>query len=404
MTIFAIVLAVAGLPVLAASLYLFILTLVARAPGFRATLPNFRTRRRFVIVVPAHNEATGIGRTLESLERLVYRRDHRRVLVVADNCTDQTATIARQHGAEVLVRTDTVRRGKGYALDFAFRQLLAESSNDWHAAVVVDADSVVSPNFLQAISARLDNGARAVQATYLSLPRQGALAVITQVALTAMHVVRTTARDRMRLSVGLKGNGMAFTRALLATHRHAAYSRTEDLEFGVQLAMSGVRVAYAADAVVWGDMPTSNVVATRQRERWIGGRMEVAQKYLGWMLRRALRLRSIMLVDTAVDLLVPPVSVLAAATVAGTAAALTGVLGGALPAAGSVALAVWGGALVALAAHVADAAVRTGNGWSFLGVVANLPGYAIDKLRIVARAPRQFGGAWMRTTRAGEAA
>lgn len=404
MTVLAILLACAGLPVLAASLYLLALTLVARMPVRRVPQPAFRTRRRFVIVVPAHNEAAGLPRTLEALGQLHGHPDYRRVLVVADNCTDNTAAVARQHGAEVLVRTNAAKRGKGHALDFAFRQLLAEGSNDWHAAVVVDADSVVSPNLLEAFAARFDRGARAVQATYLSVPQRGALAVITQVALTAMHVVRSTARARLGLSAGLKGNGMAFTRALLAATRHAAYSRTEDLEFGVQLALSGVRVDYAGDATVWGDMPSSELVATRQRERWIGGRVEIAQTYLRRLTRKALRLRSLMLADVAIDLVVPPVSVLAVSTAAGTAVSLAALAAGALPAAGGVMLAVWGTAFTALAVHVLDAAVRSGQVLQLVGVMTELPRYAIDKLRITLRAPRHFGSAWVRTARVGEAA
>lgn len=398
MTWVTLVLVAAGLPVLAACLYLLALTLVAlRAP--RQLRPPFRTRRRFVVVVPAHNEEIGLGRTLAELSRLSWRADHVRVVVVADNCTDDTARVARQHGAEVMERQDAVRRGKGYALDFAFQRLLSEPSNAWHAAVVVDADTVVSPNLLEACSARFDTGARAVQAAYLAFPRRGALSAITQVALTAMHVVRGTARERLGLSVGLKGNGMAFTRALLATTPHQAYTRTEDLEFGVQLALAGVRVAYAGDTTVWGDMPVTDAVAARQRERWIGGRMEVAHHYFGRLVRAALRRRSLMRADVALDLLIPPVSVLAVATVMG--AAVAAVLA---PQGGWVALAIWGTAFAALAVHVLDAARRAGHGWDLLAFAAELPSYALGKLRITLRAPARFGDAWVRTARTGEAA
>jgi 1,2-diacylglycerol 3-beta-glucosyltransferase len=398
MTWVTVILAAAGLPVLAACLYLFALTLVALAAP-RRSRPAFRTRRRFVVVVPAHNEEIGLGRTLTELSRLHWRADHLRVVVVADNCTDDTARVARQHGAEVMERHDTARRGKGYALDFAFRQLLTEPSNAWHAAVVVDADTVVSPNLLDACSARFDAGARAVQATYLAFPRRGALSAITQTALTAIHVVRSTARERLGLSVGLKGNGMAFTRALLATMPHRAYTRTEDLEFGVQLALAGVRVAYAGDTTVWGDMPVTDAVAARQRERWIGGRMEVAHHYLRRLVRSAVRHRSLMRADVALDLLIPPVSVLAIATVCGVA------LSAALASRGAwTAFGIWAAAFAALGVHVLDAARRAGHAWDLLGFAGALPAYALGKLRITLRAPARFGEAWVRTARAGEAA
>lgn len=390
-------LAAAGLPVLAACLYLLALTFVARG-GVHRVRPTFRTRRRFVIVVPAHNEEAGIGRTLTELARMAWEPRFQRVVVVADNCTDRTADIARLHGAEVFERNDATRRGKGYALDYAFRRLLSEPANAWHAAVVIDADTVASSNLLDAISRQLDCGARAVQATYLAFPRRGALSVITQVALTAIHVVRSTARERLGLSAGLKGNGMAFTRALLASTPHAAYSRTEDLEFGVQLALAGVRVAYAGDAVVWGDMPSNDAVATTQRERWIGGRMEVAHAYVGQLLRAAVRRRSLMRADAAIDLLIPPVSVLAITAVLGTVLSVVAVFGGAW-----MALLIWGTALAALAAHVFDAAERAGQTRDLLSLVTDVPRYAFDKLRITLRAPARFGDAWVRTARSGEA-
>jgi cellulose synthase/poly-beta-1,6-N-acetylglucosamine synthase-like glycosyltransferase len=398
MTLLALVLALAGLPVLAATFYLAALTIIARLPWRGPQVAATRPRRRFVIVVPAHNEAAGIGQTLSALDGLDWHPDYRRVLVVADNCTDRTAAMAVAHGAEVLERHDAARRGKGYALDFAFRRLLSEGANDWHAAVVVDADSVVSPNLLRECSAHFDRGARAVQAAYLPVPRNGALAAITQIALTAMHVVRGAARERLALSAGLKGNGMAFTRALLAATPHAAYSRTEDLEFGVQLALAGTRVAYAGHATVWGDMPVSDRIATRQRERWIGGRMEVARQYVGRLLGAAVRRRSLLRLDAAIDLLVPPVSVLAVAAVAGTVLSTGAMLAGAwMP------LSVWGAALVLLAVHVLDAAVRAGRVSALRGLALAIPRYALDKLFITLRAPAHFGAAWIRTARAGEA-
>ena len=398
MTILSILLTAVGVPVLAATLYLAALTLVARLPWRASVTAIARPRRRFVIVVPAHNEEAGLGLTLASLEAMAWHPAYRRIVVVADNCTDRTAAIAVQYGAEVFERHDPSRRGKGYALDYAFRRLLSEGSNDWHAAVVVDADSVVSPNLLETVSAHFDRGARAAQVAYLPVPNAGTLGVITQVALTAMHVIRGSARERLGLSAGLKGNGMAFTRGLLATSPHAAYSRTEDLEFGVQLALAGVRVAFAGDAFVWGDMPVTDRVATRQRERWIGGRMEVARQYVGRLLGEALRRRSLLRADTAVDLLVPPVSVLALTAGGGFVLAALSWLAGA-----SAPLAVWGAACALLGLHVLDAAARAGRAADLVAAALGLPRYAWDKLRITLSAPAGFGGAWVRTARVGEA-
>jgi 1,2-diacylglycerol 3-beta-glucosyltransferase len=150
-----------AMPVLAASGYLFVLTLLS---GRRAVPPAPPPRLRFDIIVPAHDEEGGIAATVESLLALDYPEALRHVVVVADNCTDATAERARAARAKVLVRTDVGKRGKGYALEYAFSQSLSDGWAD--AVVVVDADSEVSPNLLRAFSSRIEAGAPAVQAFY----------------------------------------------------------------------------------------------------------------------------------------------------------------------------------------------------------------------------------------------
>jgi cellulose synthase/poly-beta-1,6-N-acetylglucosamine synthase-like glycosyltransferase len=389
--------AIAGVPVLLATLYLLGCTLL-----WRRAAPVSRQRvggTRFVVAIPAHDEERGLGATLESLEAMDYPRHLWRLLVIADNCTDRTADEARRHGAEVLERHDDLRRGKGYALQFAIDTLLAEPGDAWGALLVVDADTSVSRNLLEAMSQQIVSGRRAVQAAYLPRPASGGLSVITEVAFTAFHLVRSGARERLGLSCGLRGNGMAFSRQLLAEVPHDAFSRAEDLEYGIRLGLAGVRVAYAGDAVVRGDMPERESVAARQRERWIGGRVELARRFAPGLLARAWRERSPMLADLACDLLVPPLSVLVALLAAGliSSAALamaTGALTGAVI--------VWSVAWAAMAAHVAHAALLSGRGAAFFGAVLSLPRYAFGKALITMRSFATGGGAWIRTRREGE--
>ena len=114
-------------------------------------------------VIPAHDEASGIARCVESL-RLAATAQTAEVVVIADNCTDQTGAVARSAGARVIERNDPAHRGKGYALEFAFRRLIAEGAD---AFLVVDADSRVAPNFIAEMAAALEAGAGAVQCRYL---------------------------------------------------------------------------------------------------------------------------------------------------------------------------------------------------------------------------------------------
>jgi 1,2-diacylglycerol 3-beta-glucosyltransferase len=394
------VLVALGLPFLGAGLYLLALTLLWRRP---TDVRGRRERLRFRVLVPAHNEEAGIGATVRSLEALDYPADLRRTVVLADNCTDSTAAIAAAEGAEVIERFDAVRRGKGFALQYGIDELLRRDADrpEWDALVVVDADTLVSPNLLRVLASHLESGASAVQAAYL--PRPGSdrpVAVITQVAFAAFHLVRSGARERLGLSCGLRGNGMAFRRELLREVPHAAFSRTEDLEFGVQLALQGVRVAFAGETRVFGEMPERAAAVASQRDRWIGGRAAIARKYLSQLVAGALRQRSLMLADIALDLIVPPLSALTVVSAAGFAASVVLAVAAGGP---MVSTAVWSAAFAALAIHVAHAARIAGKGRAFLRAAGAVPGYALDKTMTALRALRPTEETWVRTPRKGEA-
>src|ERR1700733_8471056 len=144
---------VLAVPAVLACAYLLLQTLMsARLPP----PPASARRLRFDIVVPAHNEALGIAHTIANLRQLDWPTDKYRLLVVADNCTDSTAAIAAAAGAQVLERHDPTLRGKGYALLFAFQRSRADAWAD--AIVIVDADSEVTPNLLEAFAARIEQG------------------------------------------------------------------------------------------------------------------------------------------------------------------------------------------------------------------------------------------------------
>ena len=384
-------------PVLAGAVYLLVLTLVWRRPAVRE---QGATDVRCCILVPAHNEGAGIGSTITSLQALDYRASAFRVVVIADNCSDDTAAVAAAHGADVIIRQEPNRRGKGWALQYAINQLLDEVVPTWDVLVVVDADTVVSANLLRAVTTHIAGGAHAVQVAYLPRPiSDSATAVITEVAFAAFHLIRSGARERLGLSCGLRGNGMAFRRDLLRQVPHTAFSRTEDLEFGVLLGLHDVRVAFAGEARVFGEMPERAEVVAIQRERWIGGRAALARRMAPALIVGAVRRPSLMLADLAADLLLPPLSALLVMAVLGAILA-TG-------------LSLWMGtaavsllasllALCALAIHAGRAAVVAGRGRAFLAALRTVPAYAITKSLIAWRGLRPTDDTWIRTTREGE--
>lgn len=387
-----ILLGLAALPVALASAYLLLLTLLSGRK--RAPAPG-PPHHRFVAVVPAHDEEAGISATVKSLLSLDYPAELRRVVVVADNCRDSTAQRAREAGADVLVRVDPERRGKGYALALAFQQFLADGFAD--AMVVIDADTVVSANLLRAFAARLDEGAGAIQAYYgVRNPEASWRTRTAALAFALFHRLRSLGRERLGCSSGLRGNGMCFTRGLLEQVPHDAFSVVEDLEYGIRLALAGHRVRYADEAEVLGEMPAGAGASRSQRQRWEGGRLQMARRHAPTLLRRGLAARDPVLVDMALDLLVPPLAYLTAIAVAGFAGSA---LASGLAARPLVAPWIWGACLAALGLYVMRGWWLSGLGLRGLEVLFRAPAFLAWKLGLALVRPRGSRGEWVRTPR-----
>jgi 1,2-diacylglycerol 3-beta-glucosyltransferase len=300
---YVLLLAIAIPAVLACS---YILMLTALSQRLNPLSPSSRTLR-FDVIVPAHDEASVIERTVASLRKIDWPADRFQVWVIADNCTDTTAALARRAGAEVLERHDTSLRGKGYALEYAFR---ASRERGWaKALVVVDADAEVSSNLLAAFAARLENGVQAVQAHYGILnPMASWRTRLITIAKAAFHIVRSRARERLQLSCGIRGNGWCVTHELLNHVPYHAYSLTEDLEYGIDIGLAGFRVAYADEAHSNAEMVTDENVASTQRRRWEDGRFQLIRSRTIPLLLAALRRKDAVCLDLALDLMVLPLS------------------------------------------------------------------------------------------------
>jgi 1,2-diacylglycerol 3-beta-glucosyltransferase len=395
-TILNILLIACGLPVAFACAYLLLLTLCSG----EETAPVARNRTlRFDLIVPAHNEEAGIADTVRSLLAVDWPQEQRRVLVVADNCVDGTAAAARAAGAEVLERTDPVNRGKGFALELAFAHSLAGKAD---ALVVVDADTVVSQNLLAAFAARLESGAPAVQADYrVRNPDASWRTRLIAIALGAFHVVRSRGRERLKVSCGLRGNGMCFSRKLLAEVPHKAFSVVEDLEFGIQIGDAGYRVFYAGDAQVFGEMVQGAKASESQRQRWEGGRRAMARLHGPRLLGLSLKKQSKILFDLACDVLVPPLAEIALATGLGLVLAVI-LSWKAHSWLASVSL--FAGCAIALIAYVLRGWSLSGTGARGLLDLATAPLYVIWKSSLVLRRREHARGVWVRTRRQGEKA
>jgi 1,2-diacylglycerol 3-beta-glucosyltransferase len=386
-----VVLTAIALPAVLVAAYLLLLTLLSGTP----TVPRCKTRTlRFDIIVPAHDEATVIERTIASLRHIDWPHDRFRILVCADNCTDSTAENARRAGAEVLERCDPGRRGKGYALDFAFQRSRADGFAD--AVAVVDADAEVSANILEAIAARLEAGVQAVQVHYGVLnPLASWRTRLITIAKGSFHIVRSRARERLRLSCGLRGTGWCVTHQLLALVPYGAFSLTEDVEYGIELGLAGQRIAYTDEAHCNAEMVTSGAGAGPQRARWERGRFHLIRTRVVPLLLQALRHRSAVCLDLAFDLLVLPLSyVVMNVTVLLATAATTGLW---FPKTSHTWVCVAVVCGTALTAYVLRGWQLSGIGLRGVMDLLRVPQFLLWKLRLLLgkRQPKQ----WQRTER-----
>jgi 1,2-diacylglycerol 3-beta-glucosyltransferase len=381
---------ISALPAVAACAYLLGLTVLSAALPLPA--PS-RRQLRFDVIIPAHNEESVIARVVGSLEHLEWPADRYRVIVVADNCTDATAAVATRAGAHVLPRHDLQRRGKGYALDHAFKASAARAWAD--AVVVIDADAEVSPNLLEAFARRIEQGEQAVQAHYgVSNPGASWRTRLLTIAKAAFHIVRSRARERLKVSCGIRGNGWAVTHTLLARVPYRAFSLTEDLEYGIELGLAGFRVAYADEAHSDAEMVSTEKDSRQQRRRWEHGRFQLIRSRTLPLLWQALRRRSGVCLDLALDLMVLPLSYVAVNVALLVALAVVAVTNerGLQPW-----LLVGLGCLAALALHILRGWQLSGVGARGLLDLGRAPFFLLWK--IIVMFGRRTSGEWVRTKR-----
>lgn len=285
--------------------YQFFLSLVSLFAKKRTEFTS-EHNRKFAFIVPAHNEEKIISKTIYSLSGLIYPKKNYDVFVIADNCTDQTAQIARTLGTTVLERTNHDQKGKGYALRWAFDKVLAHEKK-YDAIVVVDADSLVSGNFLEVMNDYLARGSRVIQCSDLVLPEPGNWSVeATRIGFLLYNYVKPLGRKVLGLNMGLRGNGMCFSADVLKEIPWQAWSLTEDVEYGLILLLEGVAIDFAPEAEVLAQMPVEASNAETQRSRWEIGRFQIIRSYMPKFLYKSITKASPAYFDVFVELITPP--------------------------------------------------------------------------------------------------
>jgi cellulose synthase/poly-beta-1,6-N-acetylglucosamine synthase-like glycosyltransferase len=273
----------------------------------------------WVVLVAAHNEAETLPRTLASLAELDYPRSRWRLVVIADNCDDDTARSARRHGArhglpiEVWTRHDQIERGKGHALQWALQRLIAEGDDDIDGWVVLDADTDVDADLLRAFARGWRAGWQAMQGSYgirdaASTPRRR----LAYLSAGLYHQMRAHGRELFGWSAGLFGNGMAFHWSIAREIGWQARSIVEDIEYQAILALHGIRVHYVPEAKLHAEAPRTLKGSGTQRQRWERGRSALTRYYVPKLMATAWSERQWLPAIMALDIAMPSYTLLGA--------------------------------------------------------------------------------------------
>ncbi len=394
-------LALAGALLAGFGLYLLTLSLAAAVHRLRAGFnpPASVRPRMLAVLVPAHNEEQLIARCVGSLLDQSYPRDRYDIVVIADNCVDETAARARASGARVMVRDQPDAKGKGQALRWAMDTLLSGDAPP-DAIAIVDADSVADRGMLAALESELAAGHHAVQADYVVLPVAGSpKSELVAAGFLLFHRVRLSGRAALGMPASLVGNGMLLSRELLECHPWDAFTGVEDLEYTIRLRLGGIRPRFATGAIVSGPMPATRAGAVRQRIRWEGGRFNVVKTRLWPLVRTAALRRDPRLLDAALDLATPPLGLLCMAIIGG--ALVTGALAWArlVP---LWAVAPWLIAVVSVPAFVTVGLLAAGAPRSTFRALLGAPGFLAWKLLTYSQLIRGFDALrWDRSDRQG---
>lgn len=376
------------------ALYLLLVTLAAYLFRKKALAAN--RMLEIGVLIAAHNEQSGIARTINSIQAGNYPAEHTRIFIIADNCTDNTARIARKAGATVLERTDLQNRGKGQALDWFLKNHKA-LYNGLDVITIIDADVQADRNYLREISLSFSQpDVLALQAyNGVSNPEAGWRPGLLDAAFNVFNHLRMAGSYQLSKTCVLKGNGMAFDKFLIEETGWPAHSIVEDMEFSLHLLMNDISVQYNPDAIVRSEMVTSGENASSQRKRWESGRFRLVADMGLPLLGLFLRTGRISYLVSFAELAIPPLSLLVMLFAAASLLALLVLHGAWLQA-----VAAW---WVILIFYVLSGQLQRGASLNTWRVLLAAPFYILWKIPLyLAMTIRKKSDAWVRTKRESE--
>ena len=241
-----------------------------------ATPPPYK-KPRFAILIPARNEQAVVSDLIHSLLKIDYPKDKYQIFVVADNCTDDTAEVARQTGVTVFERNDSNHQTKGHAMAWLAKRI--EPIWSWDACVIFDADNIVTPNFLNIMADRLERGKAVIQGNLRIKNVNDSWASRMMRIMFAMWEVEMISRALLGVSVQLHGTGCCFRRDVFYDHFLGSVSLTEDLESQVRIELAGLTVNKAEQAVFYDENISGWSQYYNQRARFTSAKLFLLKRY-----------------------------------------------------------------------------------------------------------------------------
>lgn len=266
---------------------------------------DYTPKNKFAMIVAAHNEEVVIGKLVESIQQQNYPKELFDIFVIADNCDDKTAKIAREAGAQVFERFNKDKRGKGYALEWMFDKLY-KMDEQYDAVCIFDADNLVHKDFLKEINSKMKQGYKVVQGYIDSKnPDDSWIATSYSIAFWSQNRMFQLARSNVGFSNQIGGTGFAIDFATLKELGWGATCLTEDLEFTCKIVLNGGKIGWAHDAKIYDEKPLGLKASWVQRRRWMQGFTDVASRYFWKLTKKAVKERKWYIFDCAMYVLQP---------------------------------------------------------------------------------------------------
>ena len=259
----------------------------------------------FAVVIPAHNEASIINKTLKNLQCLDYPLELYTIFVIADNCSDNTAEVVKKTGVICLERHDQEKKGKGFALQWFFKKIL---NLNWHfdAFVIIDADTIVSRNFLKSINIKLNSGTKVLTCWGGILNPEKSITCMIGHLARFLRNMKSRGKSILGFNVPFRGNGLCIAYEIIKKYGWKATSITEDREYWAMLHLKGIKSSFVDDAYVISYLPKKLSNYGISVARWEIGEMRVAKNFLFPFIKHWLKHKTFVNFEAILELLTLP--------------------------------------------------------------------------------------------------